>query len=141
MGSNLQFHILSYLVLTHSCEGMMDPRDDLIQILILLYALPLQSETCINTSHPLCTIMGACSKPCISGTLCTGCYLSEGLWLLLARRHTLPQPGNFCIRLGMGSPQAPGSPENPLLFSSPNWETSFFLPEGDEGRACVHVRV
>ena len=141
MRSKLQFHVLCYFVLTCKRGGIMDPRDDLIQILIPLYALPLLSETRINTSPPLCTIMGAWGQPCISGDLCTGCYLSEGLWLLLARRDTLPQPGNFCIRLGMGSTWAPGSPEHPSLFSSPGWETDFFLPEGDEGRACMHVHV
>lgn len=41
----------------------------------------------------------------------------------------------------MGSPQVPGSSEHPSPFSSSNWETGFFLPKGDEGRACMYVRV
>lgn len=78
MGSNLRFHALTCLVLTCNHRGMMGSRDNLIQILIWLYVLLLLSETCTNTSPLLCMVKGVCSKTCISGTLCTACYLSEG---------------------------------------------------------------
>lgn len=69
----LLFHVLSYLILTCNCGGIMGPRDYFIQILIPLYELPLLSEIHVNTTILWCMI-----EPYISSAFCPLVILTSG---------------------------------------------------------------
>lgn len=69
----LLFHVLSFFILTCNCGGIMDPKDDFIQILFPLSELPLLSEIHINTVLLWCMI-----EPYVSSAFCPLVILTSG---------------------------------------------------------------
>lgn len=69
----LLFHVLSFFILMCNCGGIMDPKDDFIQILFPLSELPLLSEIHINTVLLWCMI-----EPYVSSAFCPLVILTSG---------------------------------------------------------------